>query len=116
MLDKKSMHRAIYNILQNAAEAIIASNLADYEGKVLVHSYLLGIEEPLLAIDITDNGKEVDEEELAHIFEPYYSKKATGTGLGLAIVHSVITDHQGTIAAHRNNNKTTISIRLPIIR
>ncbi len=116
MLDKKSMHRAIYNILQNAAEAIIASKLADYEGKVLVHVYLVGVEEPLLAIDITDNGKEVDEEELARIFEPYYSKKATGTGLGLAIVHSVITDHQGTITAHRNNNQTTISIRLPIIR
>lgn len=115
MLDKKSMHRAIYNILQNAAEAINSNQLQDYEGKVIIHTYLVGIEEPLVNIDITDNGKGLDEEEIARIFEPYFSKKPTGTGLGLAIVHSVITDHQGTITAHRENNQTTISIRLPII-
>lgn len=114
MLDKKSMHRAIYNILSNAAEAIQAKSGTDQEGLVQVRVYCTkSMTENFVAVDIADNGKGLDEEEVARLFEPYFSKKPTGTGLGLAIVHSVITDHHGTISASQNHGKTVIEIRLP---
>lgn len=114
MLDKKSMHRAIYNILSNAAEAIQAKSGTDQEGLVQVRVYCTkSMTENFVAVDIADNGKGLDEEEVARLFEPYFSKKPTGTGLGLAIVHSVITDHHGTISASKNHGKTVIEIRLP---
>lgn len=114
MLDKKSMHRAIYNILCNAADAIAAKNCAEYQGEVWIEVYTTcSLSEQFVALDIADNGKGLDDEETARLFEPYFSKKPTGTGLGLAIVHSVVTDHRGTIVATRKNGKTVIEIRLP---
>lgn len=114
MLDKKSMHRAIYNILSNAAEAIQAKNGMEQDGLVQVKVYCTNsMTENFVTVDIADNGKGLDEEEVARLFEPYFSKKPTGTGLGLAIVHSVITDHHGTISASQSCGRTIIEIRLP---
>lgn len=114
LLDKKSMHRAVYNILANAADAISAKNCADYEGAVWINLYCTNsLSEVFVALDIADNGKGLDEEETARLFEPYFSKKPTGTGLGLAIVHSIIMDHHGTIVANQKDGKTVIAIRLP---
>lgn len=115
LLDKKSMHRAIYNIFSNAAEAIHAKNVPEEKGIVAAKVYCThSLSESFVILDIIDNGKGLDEEELARLFEPYFSKKPTGTGLGLAIVQSIITDHHGTVAAKQENNNTVIEIRLPI--
>ncbi len=115
LLDKKSMHRAIYNIFSNAAEAIHAKNASEEKDFVLTKVYCThSLSETFVVLDIVDNGKGLDEEELARLFEPYFSKKPTGTGLGLAIVQSIITDHHGTIAAKQENMNTVIEIRLPI--
>lgn len=115
LLDKKSMHRAIYNIFSNAAEAIHAKNAPEEKGFVLTKLYCThSLSETFVMLDIVDNGKGLDEEELARLFEPYFSKKPTGTGLGLSIVQSIITDHHGTIAAKQEDNTTIIEIRLPI--
>ena len=34
---------------------------------------------------------------LSHIFDPYFTTKASGTGLGLAIVHNIMEAHGGEI-------------------
>ncbi|MDE5681965.1 MAG: GHKL domain-containing protein, partial [Mailhella sp.] len=113
----KSMQRALYNILSNAAEAILAKNSSAAEGIVLIRVYCShSLTETFVVLDIIDNGKGLDEEEIARLFEPYFSKKPAGTGLGLAIVQSVITDHHGTISAKQEQGKTVIEIRLPLAR
>ena len=115
LLDYKSMHRAIYNIFSNAAEAIHAKNADAEKGIVRAKLYCThSFSETFVTLDIVDNGKGLDEEELARLFEPYFSKKPTGTGLGLAIVQSIITDHHGTIQAKQEENMTVIEMRLPI--
>ncbi|MCX5853173.1 MAG: ATP-binding protein, partial [Deltaproteobacteria bacterium] len=53
-------------------------------------------------------------EELAHIFDPYFTTKPTGTGLGLAIVHKIVEAHEGMIRADSVKGKgTTLSVFLP---
>jgi len=47
---------------------------------------------------IRDTGSGIAEEDLAKIFEPYFSKKhlgQSGSGLGLAVVYGIIKDHHG---------------------
>lgn len=47
---------------------------------------------------IKDTGSGIAEEDLAKIFEPYFSKKhlgQSGSGLGLAVVYGIIKDHHG---------------------
>ncbi len=54
------------------------------------------------------------DENLKHIFEPFFTKKETGTGLGLAITKEIIEDHKGKIKVHSVLGRgTTFTIRLP---
>lgn len=64
--------------------------------------------------EITDTGGGISQENLASIFEPYFSTKETGTGLGLAIVQKVVEVHNGTIAVESEEGKgTKFVVRLP---
>lgn len=66
-------------------------------------------------IEISDTGNGIPPDNLAQIFEPYFSTKETGTGLGLAIVQKIIDLHNGTIEVESIESEgTKFTIRLPI--
>ena len=44
-------------------------------------------------LEISDDGSGIPAEDLPHIFDPYFTRKAEGTGLGLAIVYKIVVDH-----------------------
>lgn len=75
----------------------------------------LGLKE-YIEIRITDNGSGITKEDLAKIFEPFFSTKGQkGTGLGLAVIWGIIDNHNGTINVDSELGKgTTFIIRLPL--
>lgn len=63
---------------------------------------------------VADDGPGIPKENLAKIFEPYFSTKETGTGLGLAIVQKIIDIHNGTIDVESTEGKgTQFTVKLP---
>jgi signal transduction histidine kinase len=50
-----------------------------------------------ILISVTDTGIGVAPENLARIFDPYFTTKARGSGLGLAIARRIVEAHGGTI-------------------
>ena len=48
-------------------------------------------------VDLADEGCGIREENLAHIFSPFFTTKNNGTGLGLATCYRIIKEHGGTI-------------------
>ncbi len=70
-----------------------------------------------VTIKIEDTGTGIRNEDMPHIFEPFYTTKreGKGTGLGLAVVYGIIERHNGKISVTTEVNKgTTFSLLLPI--
>lgn len=67
-------------------------------------------------IKISDSGCGIPQDDVARIFEPFYSTKGQkGTGLGLAVIWGIIDNHNGTIKVESEmGHGTTFIIRLPL--
>lgn len=103
--------QACIGILVNASEAVTEN------GEVLFKTS--SPDETHIRIDISDNGVGISEEDIPHIFEPFFSTKenVSGIGLGLAIVHGIVQNHKGKIEVKSERGKgTTISITLSLIK
>jgi signal transduction histidine kinase len=87
-IDAQWVERLLTNLLSNAIEACppgatVALGARPTEG---------GVE-----LTVTDNGLGISPENLATIFNPFFTTKAEGTGLGLAIVSKIVDEHHGRI-------------------
>jgi len=66
-------------------------------------------------VSFIDTGGGMSAETLSHVFEPYYTTKASGTGLGLLIVRRIVREHGGELAIESTEGKgLTLTIRLPL--
>ncbi|HUJ72058.1 MAG TPA: ATP-binding protein, partial [Verrucomicrobiae bacterium] len=67
------------------------------------------------ALQITDTGKGMTEEQLRQVFAPFFSTKAQGTGLGLSLAQQIVTEHGGHIECVSAVGKgSTFTIYLPL--
>ncbi|MFZ1683411.1 MAG: GAF domain-containing protein [Candidatus Zixiibacteriota bacterium] len=67
-----------------------------------------------LAIHVGDSGLGIKKENLAKIFDRYFTTKDHGTGLGLPVVERIISAHQGTLhVASEEGKGTTFTVYLP---
>ncbi|MDX8382111.1 MAG: ATP-binding protein [Ghiorsea sp.] len=67
---------------------------------------------------VEDTGSGMSEEEMVHIFEPFYTTKAPhkGTGLGLSTLYGTVEAHGGVVHVESEVGEGTIfSICLPIV-
>ena len=66
-------------------------------------------------IEVTDTGPGIAPDELARIFDVYYSNKAGGTGLGLPTTRRIVTEHGGSLDVDSEPGRgTRFTIALPL--
>jgi signal transduction histidine kinase/ActR/RegA family two-component response regulator len=70
-------------------------------------------------LEVKDTGKGINEDDLDHIFEPFFTKNmlginGSGTGLGLTIVWAAVHEHGGYIWVKSSPDGTTFRVYLPI--
>ncbi len=70
---------------------------------------------------ISDNGVGMSQENISHLFEPFYRApevlERPGTGLGLAIVKRIVDASGGTVSVvSAVGSGTTFVVRLPVVR
>jgi PAS domain S-box-containing protein len=67
-----------------------------------------------ISVTVADTGVGMSADNLAKIFNPFFTTKDKGTGLGLAISHNIIKAHQGTIDAVSEEGKgTSFTVKIP---
>ena len=115
------LKKIIMNLVNNAAEAIENVGIITLQ----TMNILINEEDPgeeaipagnYVLLSISDSGTGISDQDLSHIFDPFYSKKAlgrTGTGLGLAIVWNSIQDHNGYIKVNSSKEGTTFRLYFP---
>jgi signal transduction histidine kinase len=68
-----------------------------------------------VVLSVKDTGIGIKKEELARVFEPFYTTKSSGTGLGLPIAHRIMEDHGGTIQISSTPGiGTTVVMTFPV--
>jgi two-component system NtrC family sensor kinase len=111
LLDPHQIQQVFLNIVNNARQAIEAHR---QRGAIRITTSAV---EQRVRITFQDDGPGISEENLAKIFNPFFTTKPVGkgTGLGLSLSYGIIQEHGGTItAASRLGHGTTFIIELPI--
>ncbi len=112
--DAAQVEDAVLNLIINALEAT-----AD-EGEVKVsvrrtESDSEAETEEEAVIEVSDNGRGISEEDLARIFNPFFTTTQGGSGLGLPAVQRIARAHGGGVGVRSLLGKgSTFIIHLPI--
>jgi signal transduction histidine kinase len=98
--DAERLRTALVNILTNARQAVAAGNgasghpigIGDADVRVTTRHEPSGAR-----VTIRDRGIGITPEDMAHIFDPYFTTRRAGTGLGLPIAKNIIEGLGGRI-------------------
>lgn len=105
-VDEHQIRQALINLLRNAIEA------TESGGEIGVRLHRLP---DRLRIQILDNGEGISEEDLRHVFEPYFTRRPSGTGLGLSVVDRIVREHNGRIHIESELGQgTCVTMELPL--
>lgn len=109
--DEVRLHQLIVILLDNALKY---TNENDSIG---IKTY---IEDQKVVLEVSDTGMGIKEENIKYIFNRFYredkarSRETGGIGLGLSIAQWIVSIHNGSIKAFKNQHKgTTFKIKLP---
>jgi PAS domain S-box-containing protein len=112
----RQLQQVILNIINNAIAAMEGG------GKLTIKTEFDAIRQKGV-IHISDSGHGIREEDLEHIYDPFFTTKSEGkgTGLGLFVSYGIITKYDGSIdcKSHTADSNqilpgTTFIIKLPV--
>ncbi|MEL7657355.1 MAG: sensor histidine kinase, partial [Bacillota bacterium] len=113
---KNEFCQCIFNILNNARDAIMDSNPQQREIQIKTYSQREGNHKQVTVIHIINSGNQIPEEIMAHLFEPYFTTKEEkgGTGIGLYLTREIVEVHMnGTIQLFNENDGVCCRIMIP---
>ena len=107
-VDQELLRNCILNFLNNAVHAM-------NNGGVISLGATLDRDTGQVLLTFADQGSGIHEEDLAKIFQPYFTTKDVGIGLGLAITERIIKEHGGEILVRSTPGEgTTFTVQLPL--
>lgn len=115
--------KCLMNLVTNAAEAVPSG------GTVVISTSNRNLEKNVgvgsdrendigqIFLSVQDSGAGISDNDLKHVFDPFYSKKAlgkSGTGLGLTIVWNTMKDHEGKVTVENTDAGTCFHLCFPL--
>jgi two-component system NtrC family sensor kinase len=107
--DPRQIQQVVLNLVMNAIQAMEPMG----GGKLRLRSFAEG---ERVVLEVSDTGPGIPDKARAHVFEPFYTTKASGTGLGLSVSYGIVASHGGEISIVRTGEEgTTFRIVLPAL-
>jgi PAS domain S-box-containing protein len=105
-VDPAQLQQVLVNLIKNAAQAMTIGGMLTLQ---------TGETNDDVWLSVTDTGGGIPQEQIARIFEPFYTTKKKGSGLGLMIVQRIVRAHNGRIELDSQVGRgTTFRIWLPL--
>lgn len=107
--NRGELFEMVVNLIKNATEALPQGGLIEVETR---------FSEDGVFLSVTDDGVGIAEENLAKVFEPFWTTKGeSGTGIGLASSFGIAKAHNGGISAESKEGAgSTFTVRLPLCK
>ncbi len=116
-IDKGQISQVVNNMVINAKQAMKTGGTITIscENMIVKRDCSIDLKAgKYIHISIADQGVGISRENLAKIYDPYFTTKPKGSGLGLATSYSIIKKHEGIIEVDSTENiGTTFHIYLP---
>jgi PAS domain S-box-containing protein len=117
----QQLSQVFLNLIKNSIEAMSGESglRSSRESRTSIGGEIYiktNIENEDIVIEFSDTGPGILEEDLVHIFDPFYTgKKKMGTGVGLSICNGIIKSHDGNITAKNSpEGGAVFTITLPV--
>lgn len=114
--DRAQLTQLFLNLIRNALQAINGQGWLTITTRIETDFHIREqgkMRGKFIWVDIEDNGPGIREQDLPHIFSPFFTTKNNGTGLGLAICYRIVKEHGGLIRVEsREGNGATFKVSL----
>lgn len=107
--DRIQLQQVLLNLILNAAEAM--SDLEESDRALTIRTEFA---DGAARVSVTDRGPGIAPDDLANVFEPFWTSKPGGMGIGLAISQSIVAAHRGNLTVSNHDaGGATFSVTLP---
>jgi PAS domain S-box-containing protein len=108
--DRVQLQQVILNLVRNASDAM--SGIDDRPRQVVIRTE--PDEDHGVRLTVQDAGVGLEPQDMAKVFEAFYTTKRDGMGIGLSVSRSIIESHHGRLWAEPNDGPgATFSFSIP---
>lgn len=113
-IDREQMKQVFMNLILNAIQAMQGAGTITLMSRTVTKNGTQPAAD-FVQIEVKDNGVGIPEENLQHIFDPFFTNKDEGSGLGLAVSHQIVQEHGGFVTIESKvGTGTSFFVHVPV--
>jgi len=111
LVDLGQIHQVLNNLIMNAVQAMPHGGTVAIAAENVAGGEQWGLEPGrYVRFAIADQGVGISADDLAKVFDPYFTTNPSGHGLGLAVAHSIVGRHGGTIEIDSHEGEGSVVV------